>query len=149
MPVKQISVTEASALQAQGAVYLDVRSTREYVDGHPAGAVNIPLFEPDEDTGEMTPNPDFLRVVQANFPSDTPFLVGCQVGGRSMRAAEVLQAFGYTDLSNVRGGFDGAYDHVSGRLIDKGWVESGLPVEHHAPPGGSYSHLLAKAAPDR
>ena len=149
MPVRQISVLEASAQQAEGGVYLDVRSTREYGDGHPAGAVNIPLLEADEDTGDMMPNPDFLRVVKANFSPQTRLLVGCQVGGRSTRAAEILQAFGFADVANVRGGFGGSCDHSSGRVIDPGWAESGLPVEQQAPPGGSYSHLLANAAPDR
>jgi hypothetical protein len=34
---------------------------------------------------------------------------------------------GYTDLSNVRGGFGGARDQ-SGRVTVTGWREAGLPV---------------------
>jgi rhodanese-related sulfurtransferase len=89
--VKQLSVPDAPALLAEGAVYLDVRTTAEFNQGHPMGALNVPLFEPDEDTGAMEPNPDFVRVVQANVPREATLLVGCQAGGRSLRAASVLE----------------------------------------------------------
>ena len=145
MAVKDVSVTEARALQEQGATYIDVRSTPEYAQGHPSGAVHVPLLDVDEPTGQMTPNPDFVRVVKANFSPDARLLVGCQMGGRSMRAAEMLQAFGFTDVANVRGGFGGARDRMSGRVIDRGWVESGLPVDTEPPSGGAYQDLLAKA----
>jgi rhodanese-related sulfurtransferase len=145
MPVKHITVQEAHALQAQGAIYVDVRSSPEFAAGHPAGAVNVPLLEPDEETGQMMPNPDFLRVVKANYPADTKLLVGCQMGGRSMRAAQMLEAFGFADVSNVRGGYGGAHDPMSGRAVDPGWAESGFPVEQGATAGTAYADLVAKA----
>jgi rhodanese-related sulfurtransferase len=149
MPVRHVSVTEARAMQEQGAVYIDVRSTPEFLQGHPAGAVNVPLFEPDEETGQMMPNPDFLRVVKATYPTDATLLVGCQMGGRSMRAAQMLEAFGFAEVANVRGGFGGAHDPMSGRAIDPGWAESGLPVERTPAAGASYTDLLARADADR
>jgi rhodanese-related sulfurtransferase len=139
-----VSVTEAQSLQAQDHTYVDVRSTGEFAAGHPSGAVNVPLLEPDPDTGQMTPNPDFVRVMQANFPPDARLLIGCMVGGRSQRAAQMLEAFGYSNVSNVRGGFGGARD-VMGQPIDPGWEESGLPVEAGEPDGRSFQALLAKA----
>lgn len=145
MSVTHVSVNEARALQEQGAIYLDVRSTPEFQQGHPAGAVNVPLLEPDEETGQMAPNPDFLRVVKANYRPDAALLVGCQMGGRSMRAAQMLNAFGFTDVKNVRGGFGGAHDPMSGRAVDSGWAESGLPVERGTPAGAAYPDLRAKA----
>jgi len=132
-------------MQEQGAVYIDVRSTPEFQQGHPAGAVNVPLLEPDEETGQMMPNPDFLRVVKANYPPDRVLLVGCQMGGRSMRAAQMLEAFGFPQVANVRGGFGGAHDPMSGRAVDPGWAESGLPVAREPAAGASYAELLAKA----
>ena len=149
MAVKNVSVTEARALQEKGATYIDVRSTPEYDQGHPAGAFHVPLVDIDEETGEMTPNPDFVRVFKANFAADAPLLLGCQVGGRSMRATEMLQSSGFADVSNVRGGFGGARDRMSGRVIDPGWEESGLPVDDAPPPGGAYKDLLAKADANR
>jgi rhodanese-related sulfurtransferase len=141
---KQISVSEARALQAHGHTYVDVRSTSEFAQGHPAGAVNVPLIEADPDTGQMMPNPDFVRVMQATFPADAHLLIGCQVGGRSSRAAQMLESFGFTDVTNVRGGFHGARD-MTGRLVDPGWVESGLPTEEESTAGASYQALLAAA----
>jgi rhodanese-related sulfurtransferase len=145
MAVKQVSVAEARALQEQGYVYVDVRSTEEYGRGHPAGALHVPLLDRDEDTGQVLPNPDFLRVMRGNFASDANLLLGCQVGGRSMRAAEMLAAFGFSNVSNVRGGFGGLRDPMSGRTVEPGWEASGLPVEQSPPPGGSYAELAAKA----
>ncbi len=123
---------------------MDVRSSAEYAHGHPAGAVNVPLLERDDRTGQMTPNPDFTRVMQANFAPDAKLLLGCQVGGRSARAAQILETFGYRDVSNVVGGFGGARDPMTGRT-DPGWAQAGLPVETDPPPGGSYADLAAKA----
>ena len=129
----------------QGVTYVDVRSTLEFEQGHPAGALNVPLFEPDEATGQMQPNPDFVRVMQATFPPETRLLMGCQAGGRSMRAAQMLESFGFQDVSNVRGGFGGARDPMSGRVFDPGWAEAGLPIEEGAPAGKRYDDLLAAA----
>jgi rhodanese-related sulfurtransferase len=140
---KQTSVTDARKLQESGYTYVDVRSSAEFANGHPEGAVNVPLMERD-DSGQMAPNPDFVRVMRANFPADARILVGCQVGGRSSRAAQMLESFGYTDVTNVRGGFGGMKD-PSGRTIDPGWAESDLPVERDQPAGRSYRDLAAKA----
>jgi rhodanese-related sulfurtransferase len=142
--MKHASVSEARKLQEDGSTYVDVRSTREFAAGHPEGAVNVPLMEPDEDTGQMMPNPDFVRVMRANYPPDSPLLLGCQVGGRSMRAAQMLESFGYKDVTNVKGGFAGTRDPL-GRSIDPGWVESDLPVETDAPADRSWKALSDKA----
>lgn len=141
---KNVSVSEAHALQQAGATYVDVRSSSEYAQGHPAGAVNVPLLERDDRTGQMQPNPDFARVMQANFPADARLLIGCQVGGRSARAAQMLEAFGFTDVTNVAGGFGGMRD-PSGRVIDPGWADTGLPVDVDPPAGKRYEDLVAKA----
>jgi len=138
-------VTDAQALQAQGYVYVDVRSSQEFAQGHPAAALNVPLLERDEDTGQMMPNPDFVRVMQGLFPPEAKLLIGCQVGGRSMRAAQVLESMGFTDVTNVRGGYGGARDPMSGRTVDPGWAESGLPVDAGAPSGRSYADLVVRA----
>jgi rhodanese-related sulfurtransferase len=140
---KQTSVTDAKKLQDSGSIYIDVRSTAEYASGHPDGAVNVPLMERDE-SGQMAPNPEFLHVIRANFAPDARILVGCQMGGRSARAAQMLESVGYTDVTNVRGGFGGMKDPM-GRTIDPGWEESNLPIERDEPAGRSYRDLVAKA----
>jgi rhodanese-related sulfurtransferase len=145
MPIAHRTPPEAHEQQQKGATLVDVRSTREYNTGHAAGAVNVPLLEPDEDTGQMTPNPDFVRVMQANFPADAPLLLACQGGGRSARAARMLETFGYSNITNVLGGFLGKRDPTDGRTIDAGWHECGLPTDTTPAPGGSYAELIAKA----
>ncbi len=141
--MKHVSVTEAHQLQAAGSVYVDVRSTREFQGGHPAGAVNVPLLEADH-RGQMIQNPDFLRVMKATFPTATPLLIGCQAGMRSLKASQMLETFGFTDVTNVRGGFGGARNQ-SGALLEPGWATSNLPVETETDASRTYDALLAKA----
>ena len=69
-------------------VYIDVRTEREFANGHPQGAVNIPVAFPDPARGMMM-NPDFVKVVEANFPHDKKIIVGCQAGPRSNAAARI------------------------------------------------------------
>ena len=146
MSVKQVDVKQAHALQSdEGYTYVDVRSTPEYEQGHPAGAHNVPLLNLDPATRQMLPNPDFVDVMQACYAQDAKLLIGCQMGGRSARAADILAAAGYTDVSNVLGGFGGARDRMSGQVLNEGWADAGLPVETAATPGGSYAELRRRA----
>ena len=146
MSVKQINVRQAHELQqTENYTYVDVRSVPEYDKGHPAGAHNVPLLNLDAGMGRMVPNADFLRVMQANYPADTKLLIGCQVGGRSSQAAQILASAGYTDLSNVMGGFGGARDPSTGQVHAEGWFEAELPVETSATPEGSYEELKKKS----
>lgn len=125
---KRVSPQEAAALmREQGFTYVDVRSVPEFEAGHPAGAVNVPLLHRDPFRG-MSPNPDFLRVMEAHFPKDAKLVVGCQVGGRSFRACEVLAREGWVNVVDQRAGFGGAQD-AAGRVLEAGWRDAGLPVE--------------------
>ena len=132
MAVSTLTIEAAHAAQLDGATYIDVRSSAEFAAGRPAGAINVPLLDNDEDSGQLLPNPDFVRVMRANFPPDARLLVGCQSGGRSGRAAQMLEAFGFTNVANVPGGF-------------AGWVPSGLPIDATVAPHRSYEDLLAAA----
>ena len=142
--IKHVTVHQAHQQQAGGARYLDVRSIPEFEQGHPAGAFNVPLLHLDPATGQMRPNPDFLPVVRANFPPDTPMVIGCKMGGRSQHACEILASAGYYDVANVLGGFGGAP-----QAGHKGWAQEGLPVEQNADPAREYIALQKKAAGDR
>lgn len=138
-----VSVTEAHQKQRDGYTYVDVRSTREFDAGHPAGSVNVPLLEHD-DSGQMAQNPDFVRVMKAAFPPDAKLLVGCQAGMRSLKASQMLESFGFTDVSNVRGGWGGARDQ-SGAVLEPGWSSAELPVETETPEERTYEALLVNA----
>ena len=138
-----VSVTEAHQKQGEGYTYVDVRSTREFETGHPAGAVNVPLLEHD-DSGQMAQNPDFVRVMKASFSPEAKLLIGCQAGMRSLKASQMLETFGFTDVTNVRGGWGGARDQT-GAALEPGWLMADLPVESAAPEERTYEALLVKA----
>jgi len=125
------------------AVYLDVRTEREFEAGHPTGAINIPVALPGPG-GQMMPNPQFLGVVSVVLPKDTKIVCGCQVGGRSQMAADIMSQAGYTDLTNMPGGFGGLQDPATGEVI-MGWQDEGFPVELGADSDSSYAALKAKA----
>ena len=146
MSARDIDVRQARELQQnEGYTYVDVRSVPEFDGGHPAGACNVPLLHRDPATGQMMPNPDFLAVMQANYDAGARLLVGCQMGGRSARAAQILASAGYTGVCNVMGGFGGARDRATGQVVHPGWAEAGLPVETEAGPERRYEELRAKA----
>lgn len=141
MSFEEISPAQARKRldSGEGYIYLDVRTELEFENGHPTGAVNIPLLHRRQ--GGMAPNPDFLRVADTSFSRDTKLIVGCQMGARSSRAAEALVSVGYANVSNVRGGFGGIRNQL-GQVVDKGWFQLGLPVESGAAEGQSYESLL-------
>ena len=144
MSLKEADVQTAHKLQSDaGYTYIDVRSIPEFENGHPTGAHNVPLLNLDSRTGQMQPNEDFLAVVQANYATDSKLLVGCQMGGRSTQAGQILIAAGYQDVTNVVGGFGGAQNRITGEM-NEGWVDAGLPVEQGAPTENSYQALQQK-----
>jgi rhodanese-related sulfurtransferase len=148
MAVRSISPQQAADLLSggDGHVYLDVRSVPEFSAGHPRSARNIPLLHSDPRSGNLVPNPDFLKVVQANFPPATPLLLGCLSGGRSMKAAELLERAGHRSVVNVRCGFGGSRD-ILGRVTEPGWAALGLPVDREERPGESYESLHKRVLP--
>jgi rhodanese-related sulfurtransferase len=141
--VKQVTPVEAEALLRDGWVYLDVRSIPEFESGHPSGAANIPLLH--MAGGRMAPNGDFQAVVEANFAKDAKIVVGCKAGPRSRQAAALLEAAGYTNVVDMRGGYHGERDNF-GRVACAGWSESGLPCEASAPPERTYPELEKRAS---
>ena len=51
------------------------------------------------------------------MPHDTPITLYCGAGTRSAIGASLLQAQGFEDVANAKGGFDA-------------WEAAGLPIEH-------------------
>jgi rhodanese-related sulfurtransferase len=131
MSVKRVMPKEAHDLVQQGWAYVDVRSIPEFEAEHPAGAYNIPLMHLVVGRG-MTPNPEFSAVFAKHFPKDAKVVVGCKTAGRSLRAAEMLAAAGWTSVVDMRGGFVGELD-MSGTPVVVGWKDSQLPVEKTGP----------------
>jgi rhodanese-related sulfurtransferase len=142
MAVKRVSPEQARDLMSkEGYVYLDVRSVPEFAAGHPTGAYNVPLL--DMGPGGMAPNPDFLAVVEKSFARDTRLVVGCKAGGRSAKAAAVLEQAGFTNVVDQTNGYDGTALPSGG--VEPGWKPKGLPTSTDAVAGRSYDALKRKA----
>ena len=144
MAIKEVTPQQAQDILTNdsSAVYIDVRTEAEFANGHPQGAVNIPVAFPDPARGMMV-NSDFVRVVEANFPREKKIILGCQAGPRSTSAANMLQQAGFQDVSNLLGGFGGMRD-PTGKVSAPGWASSGLPVSNDNGEGVSYQSLSAK-----
>ena len=123
---KRIPPPEAAEFLAQGWSYVDVRSVPEFEQGHPTGAYNVPWRHMQD--GGMSPNADFQRVIEAHFPRDAKLVIGCKSGGRSLQAATMLEAAGYTSVVDMCGGYHGETDPF-GRPVVPGWAAAGLPTE--------------------
>ena len=73
-----------------GAVLVDVRSSREYREGHIPGSLNLPLEIIDS-------APSVLKDREA------PLYVYCYSGARSAQAARVLVSMGFRNVKNIGG----------------------------------------------
>lgn len=73
-----------------GAVLLDVRTEKEYHDGHIDGSVNLPL--------------DRISFIEDTVKDkSTPLYVHCYSGSRSGQAVSYLKKIGYTNATNIGG----------------------------------------------
>jgi len=91
-----------SLADLDGRTIIDVRGISEWRAGHLPGATHLFLGD--------------LADTSAQLPRDTPIAVYCQGGTRSAIAASLLQAKGFTKITNVQGGITA-------------WRGAGLPVE--------------------
>ncbi len=74
-------------------VLLDVRTAKEFEQGHIENAKNIDVLQK-----------DFAQKV-ARLDKNTPVFVYCRSGHRSMNAAEILKKQGFTKVYNLAGGY--------------------------------------------
>ena len=86
MDYKDINVNEY--------IIVDVRSRREFKEGHLNGAINIPLHEINKKVTEQLVN------------KSDKVLVYCQYGIRSKKAVEIFEDLGYTQIYNLKGGLE-------------------------------------------
>lgn len=138
MPIQQIppkSAWEKIKADAE-SVLIDVRTVQEFCDGHPEGALNIPVFIED-DFGQRMPNQDFMIVVQAHVPKEKSVFLSCQSGKRSFMAGMQMERQGYQNLFNVTGGFGGSPECA-------GWEDEGLPTSTENGADISYESLKTK-----
>jgi rhodanese-related sulfurtransferase len=82
--------------------------------------------------------------MRAAFDRDAKIIVGCEMGGRSLRAAQMLLAEGFSNVIDQRAGWGGARDPF-GRVKEPGWGPAGLPSEQGRPEGRSWEEMQKKA----
>src|SRR5829696_6264834 len=100
--VRELDPRQSGQLREQGATLVDVREQDEVDQGIIPGAVHIPR-------GFLE-----MRIEEAVRDHDTPVIVYCAGGVRSIFGAEALSELGYRDVASMAGGFSG-------------WKASGLP----------------------
>lgn len=141
--VPRVSPAEALArMKDEAFTYVDVRTEEEFAAGHPEGAVNVPMML--STASGMSPNPDFLSVMEKAFAKDAPLILGCKMGGRSARAALALGGAGFTRLLDQSAGWDGAKG-TFGEVVTPGWSRASLPTETGHPEGRSYADIRKRA----
>jgi rhodanese-related sulfurtransferase len=140
---EQVSPREAHTLVVeQGYAYLDVRTVPEFAAGHAPGAYNVPLLVPSAQG--MLENLQFLPEVAATFGKSSKLMVVCASGVRSLRAAQLLRAAGFSDVLEQHAGMEGLRDPF-GRVKQKGYRDEGLPIASESQPGRSHDELRARA----
>lgn len=139
MDLKRVSPSEAQQLvDQQGYVLLDVRSVPEFEGARVPSAHNVPFLH--KAPSGMVLNQGFGAAVKALIPDTAKgVVVHCGMGARSLRAAQELQGLGYTQVVDMRGGFEGEKDE-SGQLVNPGWQDMGLPVAHG--PGSARGYVV-------
>ena len=105
---RKISIDEFDRMRKEkGVVVLDVRTPREYAEGHVAGAVNLPV------TGQGS---EHFNDEVAKLDRNKTYLVHCARGVRSANAVNRMSKLGFTHLNDFTGGMDL-------------WKKEGKPVE--------------------
>jgi len=104
--VKHVNAKQAAELleKHKDVVVLDIRTAKEFQEGHIAHAKNIDFYEK-----------DFADQVEKLDKSKT-YLVHCASGGRSTRSLPVFEKLNFKSIYHLDGGF-------------KGWQRAGQAVE--------------------
>ena len=129
MDIKRIDPEEARGRldSEQGYICLDVRTEEEFATGHIPAAVNIPVVEKNPMGLGLVPNPDFLSQVEQQFDKDMKIITLCLRGTRSMHAAMMMMALGYTEVVDMQGGYDAEMD-ARGNVVVEGWARRNFPT---------------------
>ena len=81
-------------MKIQGAKIVDVRSKREFEEGHIDGSINIPDYEINSKFEKLFTNYNQIIVLY------------CSSGERSKKVCKKLLKKGYTNVFNLYGGID-------------------------------------------
>ena len=89
--INQVSAEDFVEIFHNGANLLDVRKQSEFESQHILGATNFPL--------------DFINDHVGELDKDQTWFIHCAGGYRSMIATSILKANGFTNVTNIMGGF--------------------------------------------
>jgi NADPH-dependent 2,4-dienoyl-CoA reductase/sulfur reductase-like enzyme/rhodanese-related sulfurtransferase len=89
--VEQWDIFETKFRQTPNAILIDVRNPDEFAGGAIEGAINIPI--------------DILRSKISELQKDAPIFVYCAIGLRGYLAQRILLQNGFTQVSNLSGGY--------------------------------------------
>lgn len=103
--IKEMDVKELKTKMDSGEQYqfIDCRENAEWNESHIPGATLVPLSEFEHKFDSILKD------------KNSPVIIHCRSGKRSMNACMFLLSKGFTDLTNVEGGI-------------LAWVEAGYPV---------------------
>ena len=87
-------ITEFSQNDINTGILVDVRTPEEFNAGHIDKALNINWFDS-----------DFAKNFE-NFNKDKTIYLYCKKGGRSAKAANLLDSLGYKKVIDLEGGYD-------------------------------------------
>ena len=87
-------------LKTSYGVLVDVRSPKEYEEGHMEGAILIPEYEINKKVKEMLPDKEKVVIVY------------CSSGVRSKKAKEKLKNMGYKYVYNLYNGYQNYWDLI-------------------------------------
>jgi len=91
-----VQVAEFEKLTNAGkGTTLDVRTPKEYVEGHLKGSINMNYFDKD------------FKDQLGKLDKAKPVYVYCHSGGRSSKAMSIMKSQGFTAVYNLTGGYAG------------------------------------------
>ena len=111
--IKECSVTDVHDCLGADTIFVDVREPAEYQRGHIPGAVLLPRGLLEFSLHDLV---DKCRKSTDVPPEDTPLVLYCGTGGRSVLAALTARALGYNNVKSMAGGIIA-------------WAEAKLPVD--------------------
>ena len=95
MQVTHVDANGAAVLISENAdiIVLDVRTPKEFAEGHIEGAININFY--DDDFADQL----------AKLDTSETYLLHCRSGGRSSKSLPILERLGYANVTHLDGGF--------------------------------------------
>ncbi|WP_462249909.1 rhodanese-like domain-containing protein [Ekhidna sp.] len=102
--VETIDAEKLIELQDNGVKVVDVRTAKEFAQGHIPGAINIDFYAS-----------DFVERMKT-FKNDESIIIHCEVGGRSGKASKILEKESFSKIYDYTGGY-------------KDWKMKGFEIE--------------------